>query len=538
MARTQGGETAKTLLSRGQSIVLGVLAVLVVAGVVLMPLQQFLKLLLALIITFYCLFVGMKLFISWAGARFKFPEVELPSRNDLNLPTYTVLVPLYGETAVLPKLVEALNKLQYPKAKLQILLLLEADDQPMIEAVDGMDLPRTFEWVLVPPSEPRTKPKAMNVAMGLRWLDGKTEWDMPRATGKFLTIFDAEDLPEPDELLKAVASMRQAQKADPRVVCMQAILQFWNPRSGAPSPFYWAEYVVHFRWMLTGMARLGLIPPLGGTSNHFEVFALRKVAERYGEVVLTDMGGNRFAIPSVWDPYNVTEDADLAGRLARFGYRIGVMSALTLEEAPNRLKVAKKQRTRWLKGYWQTALVQLRCPMESMKEMGPGRYLAYNFFLIGTPLSIVLNPLMWSLTLLYLVSRWTEWEAATLYIEGLFPPGVYYAGMLVAVIGNLFFSYQKLATPLARGEYGLGKYLLLTPLWWMFTSLSGYKALYELIVPSKRSSWAKTEHGHDQAMVPGATEQSQIAAATLSSGNGHAAPGTQPASQPVTRRQQ
>lgn len=501
MTRTRQGETAQVLLGRGQKIVLGVMALLVIAGAVILPLTQFLQLLMGGVTTFYFLFVGMKVLISRAGMSFTFPELRLPGLDDPTLPTYTILVPLYRETAVLPKLVKALTALRYPAAKLQIMLLLEDDDRPMWNTLATMKLPGYFQVVRVPPSQPRTKPKACDVAMGLKWEDGP-RGDV-RVRGDRLTIIDGEDLPERDHLLKAVAAMAHARANDPRVACVQAILQFWNPRSGAPSPFYWAEYAVHFRWMLTGMARLGLIPLLGGTSNHFITDALYRVAEKYPQIALTEEGTGRvFRIPSVWDAYNVTEDADLAARLARSGYRIAMVDALTLEEAPHRLSTARRQRSRWLKGFIQTGLVQTRNPLLSMKEMGIRRYLAFNFFALGTPVSLLINPLMWALTALYITARVAQWGETVSFIEAMFPPGIYYVAMMVAVFGNMFLWYQKLVTPLERGQYGLGKWLLLVPLWWMFTCLSAYQAVGELLIPSKRFKWNKTEHGHDQAAAP------------------------------------
>ena len=212
--------------------------------------------------------------------------------------------------------------------------------------------------------------------------------------------------------------------------------------------------------------------------------------------------GQTFRIPSVWDAYNVTEDADLAARLARCGYRIAMVEALTEEEAPNRLTTARNQRSRWLKGFIQTGLVQTRNPLLSMKEMGVWRYLAFNFFALGTPISLLINPLMWTLTALYITARLAQWGPAVSFIEAMFPPGIYYVAMMVAVFGNLFLWYQKLVTPLERGEYGIGKWLLLVPLWWAFTCVSAYQAVGELLIPSKRFKWNKTEHGHDQAAAP------------------------------------
>ena len=185
---------------------------------------------------------------------------------------------------------------------------------------------------------------------------------------------------------------------------MQAQLAFWNPRGSWISSFYWAEYVVHFQTVLVGLSRLGLIPPLGGTSNHFRMEALYDVARANGAWQFEDSSGGR-NIYGPWDPYNVTEDADLAFRLALSGYSIGMLDSKTYEEAPDTASKARNQRGRWLQGYMQTGLVHTRHPLWSVRQVGPLRYLAFIMFILGTPVSLILNPLVWGVTILYVGSR-------------------------------------------------------------------------------------------------------------------------------------
>jgi hypothetical protein len=283
--------------------------------------------------------------------------------------------------------------------------------------------------------------------------------------------------------------------------------------------------VTHFRWVLAGMAKLGLIPPLGGTSNHFTMTALQAVAQANGPWEFTDDDGNPVTMRGPWDPYNVTEDADLAFRLAMAGYEIGMLNAVTYEEAPDRARVAKNQRSRWLQGFAQTGIVHSRHPLQSMRAAGTLRYLSFVLFMLGTPASLLLNPLMWATTILYVSSRLDGLTAVSTFIDGLFPPPVFYAGAVVFVFGNGILFCQKLITPLrqqqqselradlpaaagtdvplasylSQQEYGLTYRLLFTPMWWAFTSISAYRALRKLIIRSQRSSWDKTPHGHELA---------------------------------------
>jgi hypothetical protein len=497
-------ETAARLLSTGQKIFAVVLLLLALAVAVAFGPVILLKIGVALAIAFYIVFVGFKFVIWCAAARSADPQDRLPAEDDPHLPRYTILVPLFREANIIGELVKALSGLRYPVEKLQILLLLEKDDEETQTAAAAIDLPGQFQVLTAPDAGPRTKPKACNFAYGY-------------ATGEIVTIFDAEDRPEPDQLLRAVAGFRAA---SPRVGCLQAKLVFWNPRGSWISSFYWAEYVTHFQWVLTGLARLGLIPPLGGTSNHFSRDALDAVSQANGLWEFTDGDGNLVAMRGPWDPYNVTEDADLAFRLAMAGYQIGMLSSVTYEEAPDVARVAKNQRSRWLQGFAQTGVVHTRHPLRLIRSVGPLRYLAFILFMLGTPFSLLLNPLMWAATIFYVISRLDALTAVSTFIDGLFPTPVFYAGAFVAVAGNAVLFCQKLITPLRRQqqsemtspgaglplanylyqqEYGLTCRLLCTPLWWAFTSVSAYRALRKLLIRSQRSSWDKTPHGHELA---------------------------------------
>jgi cellulose synthase/poly-beta-1,6-N-acetylglucosamine synthase-like glycosyltransferase len=498
----QDNASARVFLSTGQKIGLAIAAVItVVVGVVfgVTPLLQGL----AFAITgFYLLFVGLKLVIWWAGARLALPQLRVPYHNDSSLPTYTIMVPMVFETEEgFRNLVKSLSELSYPIDKLQILLLLEEHDTKTVAMVQRQQLPAHFQLVVTPDVGPRTKPKACNYAMQF-------------VKGDRTVIFDFEDRPTPDHLLRAVATLDKAHQRDSRVKCVQGRLQFWNTRTGMATPFYWGEYIVHFVWTLPGMAALGLVPPLGGTSNHFFTSALREVGEKYGSLKWlheVDKAEVELEIPEVWDSYNVTEDADLAGRMARMGMRIVLGNFVTFEEAPRDLRTAHGQRSRWTKGFMQTFLVQVRYPLDAIRQMGLVPYLSYLLFIGGTPFAFLINPIVWGTTLLYLVSRLANWQGVVLYIEGLFPDPLYYTAMAIAIFGNGALLLQKLVTPLRmqqdpsfntlkvpmqEAQHGLVKFLLLTPLWWMFTTLSAYKALFELVNPRKRSYWNKTAHSY------------------------------------------
>jgi cellulose synthase/poly-beta-1,6-N-acetylglucosamine synthase-like glycosyltransferase len=393
------------------------------------------------------------------------------SINDPDLPTVTALIPLYKEAEMLPTIVASMEALQYPKDHFQALLLLEEDDTDTRFVAERMELPDYFEIVVIPDQKPKGKPKALNVGLA-------------RATGVLCVIFDAEDHPAPDQVLKAVAGFRESPE---EVACVQAPLEFTNQGTNWRTRFYWTEYIVHFSRVLPGLAKLDLIPPLGGTSNYFQTSVLRRIAFDSEHLPKGAIG-----IPA-WDAWNVTEDAELAGALYARGYRVRVIDSVTEEAAASGAINAYKQRKRWLKGYLQTALVYTRHPVEMIRQMGFVRWFVYILMMVGTPSSLLFNPLTWGLTIAYFVTRATYMPTAV-FIQGLFPAPLFYTGVLLMLVGNAFLFFQLVGACFEREGYSTLKYLLLAPLWWAFTSLSAYGVLWELARPSTRHAWNKTDH--------------------------------------------
>ena len=181
------------------------------------------------------------------------PITPLPRPQDDELPVYTIIAALYREAASVRQLLRAIAALEYPKEKLDVILVVEPDDRETRAAIaDWGPLP-TFQVLVAPATLPRTKPKALN-------------WALPFARGSFVTIFDAEDIPEPNQLRAALDAFRTH---GARTVCVQASLCINNPADSWLSCMFAAEYAGQFDVFLPGLAKLGLPLPLGGSSNHF-----------------------------------------------------------------------------------------------------------------------------------------------------------------------------------------------------------------------------------------------------------------------------
>jgi cellulose synthase/poly-beta-1,6-N-acetylglucosamine synthase-like glycosyltransferase len=369
---------------------------------------------------------------------------------DEDLPVFTVLVPMFREPEVLPILAHALRNLHYPRAKLDIKLVLEANDAPTIEAAKALGLEGIFEIIRVPPSHPQTKPKACNYA--LRY-----------ARGDYVVIYDAEDKPESDQLRRVVAAF---QRAPANTACIQCRLNYYNARENWLTRMFTLDYSLMFDLLLPGLDRLKVPIPLGGTSNHFRLDVLREL--------------------NGWDPFNVTEDADLGIRMTQKGYRVGVIESTTFEEANVAIGNWIRQRSRWIKGYMMTFLVHTRRPLHLVRSTGLGGALGFAFFVGGTVLSALLNPLYWAMLLVWSYSHTTGFD-------DLFPPFLRYLSLFNLLAGNGAFIYLTMLAPLRRKWIDLVPYSLTVVAYWALMSVAAYKALWQLVY--KPFYWEKTQHG-------------------------------------------
>ena len=383
-------------------------------------------------------------------------DEELEALDERDLPTYTILVPLYREANVLPRLVAGIGGLDYPKTKLDVRLLCEEDDDETVPALREMDLPPHFKIIVVPDAQPKTKPKACN-------------YGLLQADGKYVVIYDAEDRPDPDQLKKIVIAFG---KVDPRVTCIQAKLNYFNSDQNLLTRWFATEYSMWFDLLLPGLDASGVPIPLGGTSNHF----------------ITD----RLIDLAAWDPFNVTEDADLGIRLHKAGYKTAMIDSTTLEEANSELNNWINQRSRWIKGYIQTWLVHMRHPFRLLRQIGLKSFISFQLVVGGTFI-FLLNPIFWGLTTIFFFTN-------AGFIRELFPSFVFYAAAFQLFIGNFVFMYLNVAGSVQRGYFDLAKYALLSPLYWGLMSIAAWKGFTQLFY--KPFYWEKTEHGLDNTGGP------------------------------------
>lgn len=449
--RVPAAESCRTLDPARAKVVVAVAAGLILAGLFAAP-ALVLGLFSASAVLTLAAFAGLKAIAAVAVVRGRRreaavgrPPLPLPAR----LPVVSVMVPLFREDDIAPRLIRRIGRIDYPKELLDVLLVVEEDDLATQGALARRVLPRWMRVVIVPRGPIRTKPRALNFALDF-------------CRGTIVGIWDAEDAPDPGQIHAVV---RRFAAAPAEVVCLQGILDFYNARHNWITRCFAIEYAVWFRAMLPGLARLGLVVPLGGTTLFFR----RKAIE--------DLGG--------WDAHNVTEDADLGLRLARHGYRTELIDTVT-EEEPNSRPVAwMKQRSRWQKGFAMTWASHMRDPVRLWRELGPKRFLGIQVLLLGSVSQSLLAPVLW--TFWVLAFGLPHPVARTL------PPAV------LAALATLFVAAEAVNVAVGLwatrgpGHRHLMKWVPSLHFYLPLASLSAWKALAECV--TKPFYWDKTAHG-------------------------------------------
>jgi cellulose synthase/poly-beta-1,6-N-acetylglucosamine synthase-like glycosyltransferase len=395
------------------------------------------------------LFLSVILKLAATVAALRKPATVPPPPTDGIPPMVSIIVALYREGSIAPRLIRRLARLDYPVELLDVILAVEAEDHVTLDALTKAELPPWMRVVIVPEGQVKTKPRALNHALD-------------HARGAIIGVYDAEDAPEPDQLQKVV---ERFQRSGPEVACLQGVLDYYNPRTNWLSRCFTIEYAGWFRLILPGLSRLGLVVPLGGTTLFFR----RDVLDRLG----------------AWDAHNVTEDADLGIRLARHGYRTELIDTVTGEEANCRPLPWIKQRSRWIKGYIMTWAVHMREPRLLWRQLGPRGFFGFQVLFLGTIAQFLLAPLLWSFLIVTFgfdhplhaaLPLPITWSLVAVFVLSEF------TNVLIGILG------------LRRTKHKLSLLWVLTlKVYYPLASIAAYKGLLELA--TRPFFWDKTTHG-------------------------------------------
>ncbi|QIG48893.1 glycosyltransferase [Nordella sp. HKS 07] len=384
---------------------------------------------------------------------------RLPKAPPLNaipddgLPVYTVLVPLLREARLAERVVSVLGTLDYPKAKLDIKLVLEEGDRATLKAFEDMRLPSHVEIIMVPRRAPETRHKALNYALTF-------------ARGDLLAVYHADDMPPADQLRRVAGAFALAPKT---AVCLQSQVVFYNRHENWLTRQSAIEQAVRFKLLFPRLARFGAPLISGGAACHYRVAVLRQ------------LGG--------FDSHNLAPDSGLTVRLARFGYRTALFPMLTRSEAPCRHKEWMARRVRAIKGALQTALVNTRTPFRMWRELGSRNFLLTQALTGGAIIVALLHPvfLVW-FALAFTLGAIGQPVTGRLWLFLLALYG------LVAVLAGLAALAISVRAALALGRgFGWAMALATLPVYWLMISLATWIAVLQFFTKSRR--WSKTAHG-------------------------------------------
>lgn len=364
-------------------------------------------------------------------------------------PHYTIIAPMYKEEKVLEAFIVNISKIDYPKDKLQVLVVLEENDHKTINLYNNLHLPKYFECVIIPYFKPQTKAKALNYAMQY-------------IKGEFITIYDAEDIPHPSQLHTAISHFRNCNND---VQCLQAKLTYYNRTENLLTNFFCIEYAILFDFINKGLTSSNMALPLGGSSCHFRTSFIKQI--------------------NGWDMFNLTEDAELGMLISILGFKSNVIDSYTYEEAPLKISKWLKQRSRWIKGYLQTYLLYLRnCAVCSINESKSLPYFSWQnklvlHLIIGLPsILFILTPIVLALNV-FCTPLWK--------VPLLLPGAIICFASVIQQIIFAFLAYR-------HRKWSMNLNIVLTyPFYIMLNIIASIIAIFELF--HKPYKWRKTEHG-------------------------------------------
>lgn len=370
-------------------------------------------------------------------------------------PVYTILFPLYKEVNKINQIINVIKSINYPKEKLDVKIIIEEDDYMIIREAGSVDFPDCVQVIKVPHDEIKTKPKALNYASSF-------------AFGEYITVYDAEDIPDSNQLVDA---LNEFNNLPDEYICVQSRLDFYNENENILTKLISLEYKIWFNLILKGLSILNLPVTLGGTSNHFKFKKLKEIG--------------------MWDAYNVTEDAELGLRIYINGYKTKVINSLTLEEAPIILDLWFNQRVRWIKGFYQTFLTYLKYKNNDLYKLKIHQKISIWVLVCLNTLTFAINPLSF-FVYIFFAFNWMQ--------------SLFYFFLFFGIISNLFIlGLVYLFSRKEKDKFVLSKIKKMHIFFMNFFSITAFsfyfilhsfaslKAIYEIIFKPFR--WNKTTHG-------------------------------------------
>jgi len=235
------------------------------------------------------------------------------------LPTVSIIVPVKDEEKVMGRLLEAFLNVDYPPEKREIIVVEDGSADRTVEICEKYAKQYQGQIRLIRRPISNGKPSALNYAL-------------KHVKGEIVAVFDADNVPEPDALMRAVEYFE-----DSSIAAIQGRTCCINADENILTKFISYEEAVYCEAYLKGKDVLSLFVPLSGNCQ----FIRRDVLEKIGG----------------WYEEALSEDMEISVKLTASGCKIRYAPDVrSWQESPANFTQLMKQRTRWFRGYMEVAL--------------------------------------------------------------------------------------------------------------------------------------------------------------------------------------
>ncbi len=441
-------ETALNVFTRGQLLTIGIISILIITGLYF-NYNNTLEILHLVLNVVFVVLIGFR-FFSYLKKNIGVKDYDLADKSNLlseeKLPHYSILIPVDEKTGSLKNLFLSLEKMDYPKEKMEVIILIKESARDKINELP--QLKKDWQLYIVPQKEKQSQVQIYNYGLKL-------------AKGKYITIYKANHIPELDQLKEAASKF---ELSNFNYFCLQSSLESAEADKGLFSNYLSIENSLKYNFFSY----------LDKGTYHYRVKALR------------NYGG--------WDLYNSAENLDIIRKAEVKGYKIGLINAKTYQNSSDHFDNWFTLFVSSLKGYMQTLLVYNRNPISKIKEDGI-KDLFYNNITIGGELFV---PLLYTVLLLSLVAN----IITVGNLDNLFKIPIQTFTLINIILFLLFNCYYILNTKLELKLIKKLAILPLMPIHWTTKAYAFLKAVFQLVLnPHYRTELKSQKESEDMVFM-------------------------------------
>ncbi|HBF7082551.1 TPA: glycosyltransferase family 2 protein, partial [Clostridioides difficile] len=260
----------------------------------------------------------INIILAMGGYIFYFKNFDKEIKEIDEYPMISILVPAHNEAKVIGRTVESLLLLNYPKSKMELIVINDNSSDNSKEILENIkDRYNNYNFTIIN-TDSLTGGKGKSNALNIGYTISK---------GDFIAVYDADNTPDKNALRYLVQTIVM----NDELGAVIGKFRTRNKNKNLLTKFINIE-TLSFQWMSqAGRWQLFNLCTIPGTN-----FILRRS-------IIEEIGG--------WDSKAIAEDTEISFRIYKLGYKIKLVpQSITWEQEPETVKVWIKQRTRWAKG--------------------------------------------------------------------------------------------------------------------------------------------------------------------------------------------